>query len=635
MLSLQQPTSNVYHLVYLVIKRIFGCQQTNIEIQQQSLDSTLIQWVDRFSQVFQQQDEQGSQIYIIKALSLICKEMNNQKKYIRKAILPQITSFFEGLTNSIQYLEEIKFLDENFEQVLNQEVQLFYTLQILTETLNQLMCNNIIYSSLLKILSLPIQNINIDHFILQDNPTVIQSVLKFFKQQLSCKQTQQNVKQLLLKYLQQQVEMVGQYIIIAQYSSDLFDQNEYMVIIDNILKKQCNNQNQAFQLQKLVALTNLYILTKGQVDRFRKIFQLNVQLLNSQLNIVNFLNLGKLCAHASKNNTLDEQVFKCIVDQSDIQFPYQSDIQFPSIEQNTAHILFDSILQMLKLCKTLQFPILQNIYQYWTKYPNDSKVAQIFYEVLDILASVDPKSVQQTFSVNDEIIWLKVNSIIAKYQPQLLIKFIPQIANLLLDFHEYTQQGIMLLKKLLQYNTIDQVTMKVVFQILEIQLNTYEEQQLEAYTENVHDLLLVVWNIYMNRQITIQLLNNIISKIMHTQISATVNGLTTILCAIYLQNQNQFLQWLQSNSENTQQLFSRWLCFASILESKSLLQLQINAIYQFTQLPFLDQMHYVDPFVKYVIPLKAKMMEFLIQKQYQCVRILLKLVNNQLNINRI
>ncbi|CAD8160322.1 unnamed protein product [Paramecium pentaurelia] len=615
MLSQQSPTSKTYNLVYQVIKMFSHCEQTDIEQLKQCFDSTFIQWMERFSQVLQQQDQLESQIYIMKALNLIFKEMKTYSKQIRKVILPQMTVFLVRLTNSIQYLEEINFLDECYEQEPNQEVLLFYTLQMLMELNNQQLCNTTIYSSLLQILSMPIKNISMDHFIMEDDPTVVQAVLMFFEQQLSNKKTYQNAKQLLLQYLQQQVEMVGQYVIISQFSSDLFNPNQNFAIIESILKQQSTNQNQVFQLQKLIALTNLYLLTKGQVEVFTQLFQLHVQQLKSQLGLVNLFNLGKLCAHASKNSTLDEQSFKCLVD--------QSNIQFPSIDQDTAHILFDSVLQMFKLCKTLQFPILQNIYHYWTTYPHDSLLGQIFYELLEILVTIDPVSVQQTFSTTNGLIWLKVNTIIAKYQPQLLINFIPQIAQQLLVFNEFTPQGIMLLKTLLQYNSIDQLTLNTVIQILDIQLNIQKEPELEALTEHVHDLLLVVWNKHMNRQITIQLLSKILQKIMHSEIPSTINGLTTILCAIYLQHSNQLLQWFQSNTDSTQQLFSKWLRFASILQQKSLLQLQINVIYQFTQLPYFDQLFYVDPFIDKVIPLKAKMMEFLISNQQQCKTIAL------------
>ena len=67
-----------------------------------------------------------------------------------------------------------------------------------------------------------------------------------------------------------------------------------------------------------------------------------------------------------------------------------------------------------------------------------------------------------------------------------------------------------------------------------MQLNIQKEPELEALTEHVHDLLLVVWNKHMNRQISLQLLSKIVSKIMHTEIPSTINGLTTILSAIYL-----------------------------------------------------------------------------------------------------
>ncbi|CAD8076282.1 unnamed protein product [Paramecium sonneborni] len=611
----QSPTPKTYHLVYLVIKMFSHCEQSDIELLKQCFDSTFIQWMERFSQVLQQEDQLESQIYIMKALNLIFKEMKTYSKQIRKVILPQMTQFLVRLTNAIQSLEEINFLDECYEQEPTQEVLLFYTLQMLMELNNQKLCNSTIYSSLLQILSMPIKNINMDHFIVEDDPTVVEAVLMFFEQQLSSKKTHQNAKQFLLQYLQQKMEMVGQHVIIAQFSSDLFDPNQYFVIIEQILKQQSINQNQIFQLQKLIALTNLYLLTKGQVEIFIQLFQLHVQQLKSQLGLVNLFNIGKLCAHASKNLTMNDQNFKCLVD--------QSNIQFPAIDQDTAHILFDSILQMLKLCKTLQFPILQNIYHYWTSYPHDSLLGQIFYELLEILVTIDPISVQQTFSTTNGLIWLKVNTIIAKHQPQLLINFIPQIAQQLLIFNEFTPQGIMLLKSLLQYNTLDQLTLNTVIQILDIQLNNQKEPELEALTEHVHDLLLVIWNKHTNRQITIQLLNKIYSKIMHTEIPSTINGLTTILCAMYLQQQNQFLQWLQSNSENTQLLFSKWLRFASILQQKSLLSLQINAIYLFTQLPFFDQLFYVDPFIDKVIPLKAKMMEFLISNQQQCKTIAL------------
>lgn len=41
------------------------------------------------------------------------------------------------------------------------------------ELSNQQLCNTSIYNSLLQILSLPIKNLNIDHFIVDEDPTVI------------------------------------------------------------------------------------------------------------------------------------------------------------------------------------------------------------------------------------------------------------------------------------------------------------------------------------------------------------------------------------------------------------------------------------------------------------------------------
>lgn len=91
------------------------------------------------------------------------------------------------------------------------------------------------------------------------------------------------------------------------------------------------------------------------------------------------------------------------------------------------------------------------------------------------------------------------------------------IAQKLLSLQNYEQscQLTMLLKTLLWHSMLDQQSLQIVLAVVETQLKLYSEPEYEAATEHVHDLLLIVWSKYLNRQSNALLLNQIKLKIIH------------------------------------------------------------------------------------------------------------------------
>ncbi|KAM3136437.1 hypothetical protein pb186bvf_011395 [Paramecium bursaria] len=576
--------------VYYIIQSFSHLTGCDLKQLQQCFSPTYDYWLQVFILILSQPINNQNlmiQIYTIKSLYTIFISMKSFSKNERQLIIKPLTQFLSNLSqleivlDDINFEEDQDFIDSDYRV----DTLIYSTIQLFIQLNEQLTGNPQIYQSMIQILRLPQKQSYIDLFIDDNSQGIKRGILQFFEYHLDSKKTKLQVKALLQEIINN--NDIVSLLVLDKFANILVSQNQFIDKMTLLVQSQNGLSYHC--------AVSIYIQSQGTLEIFNQLMSIFIALLNDpNYEILSIYNIGRLSAHAIKYNTIQNKSL-------DLQ------IKLTQIDGQYADKIYD--MQII--------PQFKNLYKKWPEYRHDALIITIFNEILIILAQREEywQQIFMQFQNSPDYVWLPVHIILAKKHPELLGSNIIQLCQLFQNQNnaDNFNYATMLLTLLIKSNPIDQQQLININQVLQIQMDIYQELDLH---DHVHDLLLVVWIKCLNRQVTQELLNLTLLKILRTDIPLVIQGLTTILGLFFLTDPSQFIQNLKVNLEHYKILFSKWLRFSVLVQQptqKFINQCALQQLSLYSELEF----DYRDAYTSKTQPIKSKILEFIISSSIQ------------------
>lgn len=166
-----------------------------------------------------------------------------------------------------------------------------------------------------------------------------------------------------MAYLNQSGDCEAKYVLLENFLADLIDASQYFALIDLIVSNRVT-------VRTLSVASTIYTHTQADSQNayFTKLFTLNQQQLQGEAGIVCLFNIGKLCSHLAKQSVILNVHLSLVL---------------PKYDEETAHMFFDSILQIIKVFPSNDFNLLPVVFHQWHASPHDTLVCQIMAEIIE------------------------------------------------------------------------------------------------------------------------------------------------------------------------------------------------------------------------------------------------------------